>query len=174
MQIPGLYHFFRRQVQNGLGRINLDERPAVDYLSDLLTRFSRTSALYPYRDNDGRALEHIIDFLALQQPASALCGRAGKSRNISISRYIGEYTLFMSGLFRDRLKARCELDYYEAHGCSAFGLCADYAIQPERQRLFSCLSHNFHSIGTALAQIRQRPGSLENHLGSPLAALWLR
>ena len=171
MNIPSLYQFFRRQVQNGLDRIQLYDHFAVDYVSDLLTRFSRTSALYPYRDDRGRTLEHIIDLRLLQQ-GSENSHVHNRPRSVAVSRYIGEYTLFMCGLFRERLQARSEFDYYTAHGRSAFGLCASYAVHVEKKHLFQYLSHHFDPISTVLSHIRRPMEMQPDREYSVLTALW--
>ena len=59
--------------------------------------------------------------------------RASPSHGRTILRHLGEYTLFMSGIFRERLMARGELGYYLAHGSSAYWRCADGELNP-RQR----------------------------------------
>ncbi len=67
MQIPGLYPFFRRHIQNGFGELGLTQPALVDYVSELLTRFARVSVLYPFNSADGRPLENIAGLLMTMQ-----------------------------------------------------------------------------------------------------------
>ena len=107
MRTVNLYQFFRHQLQQGFGKHGLTEPETVDYVSDILTRFAHTRSLYALRDSDGLPLEYIADMLA------EIYGNSGtgnqlpdRSRQATVIRHIGEYTLFMSGLFRERLHSR--------------------------------------------------------------------
>ena len=127
MGIPTLYQFFRHQVQHGFHHHGLSQAATVDYVSDILARFAQTRALYGVQDSAGKPLEYIVDMLeAWRQAQGGDGGSSSPSRERFVSLHLGEYTLFMSGLFRERLKTRGQLDYYMAHGSSAFWRCAGY------------------------------------------------
>ncbi|MFQ5993626.1 MAG: hypothetical protein ACE5K1_00915 [Acidiferrobacterales bacterium] len=151
---PTLYQFFRHQVQTGFGRCGLAEPATVDYVSELLTRFAHTRALYPMHDREGRPLERIAELLA------EWYGTAGsdneipdRHRQASVARHLGDYTLFMSGLFRDRLQARGELGYYLANGQNAFWHCAHHELNPKRRNVFRRMHFDFAQIADALDHI---------------------
>jgi len=170
MRLPTLYQFFRHQLQHGFSAHGLSGTPTIDYVSDILARFAQTRTLYPLRDADGRRIEHIVDMLASWQQAQddRPAARAG-----NIVRYIGEYTLFMSGLFRDRVSARGELDYYVAHGRNAFWRSADYEINPARRQLYHRLYHDFAPISDILDYLRRVQFPLRANGPDPvLSAYW--
>lgn len=175
MRFPTLYNFFRHQLQHGFHTHGLNGTATVDYVSDMLARFSQTQAFYALQDPSGRPLEHIVDLVWAWRAAQGYDdGRDDRARASVIVRHIGEYTLFMSGLFRERLMVRGELDYYLAHGRSAFWHSADYATNPNHRQIYRRLYQDFGPISDVLDYLRRVQFPLP---GSParevmLAALW--
>jgi hypothetical protein len=170
VRVPTLYQFFRHQVQRGFQARGLGEPATVDYVSEVLARFAETRALYPFRDTDGRALEHIVDLLCERE-------RADRAHTRSVSRHLGEYTLFMSGLFRDRLVRRGELPYYLAQGASAYAQCADHEPSAPRRQLYRRLTAGFRDIADSLDAMRHSQFPLRPEPGAAaaqamLAACW--
>ena len=107
MRVPSLYQFFRRQLQYGFGQHGMAEPATVDYVSDMLARFAHTHALYLIRNADGLPLESIAGMLAEWRAAQGgMDAPRDRARATLVVRHIGEYTLFMSGLFRERVRAR--------------------------------------------------------------------
>lgn len=162
MTSPTLTQFFRHQ----LARVFTDGRPedasALDYISDLLARFARPQALYPFAA-DGRPLEHLVDLWSAYRQALA-DPRLGRARARLVLCHVGEYSLFMSGLFRERLRRRGELDYYLAQGASAYSHCAGIEPLPPRRRLFQRLHRDFRAVSSSLDRLRQRHWPLADSL----------
>ena len=70
------------------------------YLSqDLLVRFLRVDQLYRLRDARGRPLADVAEMLLSASPA----GVSPDLHALSVQRHIGDYTLFISGLFPESL-----------------------------------------------------------------------
>ncbi len=175
MRVPSLYHFFRHQVSRGFHAHGIAEPATVDYVSDVLTRFARTRQLYALLDEEGRPLEYIVDMLiALERAWGGDGGRADRARGEAINRHIGEYTLFMSGLFRERLTARGELDYYLASGSGAYGRAADGEINPARRRVYQRLHDDFERICDSLDHMRRTQFPMESSPrgGDLLRSFW--
>ncbi|BAU47092.1 hypothetical protein SVA_0511 [Sulfurifustis variabilis] len=170
MRLPTLHQFFRHQLEQGFQARGLGKSEAVDYVSDVLTRFAQTRALYSLRDDEGRPLEHIVDMLTACQQAQEAGSRAAVES--SIVRHIGDYTLFMTGLFRERVEARGELDYYTAHGRTAFWRSADFEINPNRRRLYRQLYQDFEPISDILDYLRRVQFPLQARSENLLAAFW--
>jgi len=172
MRTPTLYQFFRHQLGHGFAAHGLREPATIDYVSEVLARFAHARSLYEVTDADGRPLEYVVDFLV------AACGddtrRTDRARGRSILRHLGEYTLFMSGLFRERLKARGELDYYLAQGTSAYGQCAHIEPHPGRRQLFRRVHDNFGGIADTLDDMRRTrfPLPVAATGDNMIAALW--
>jgi hypothetical protein len=174
MRMPTLYQFFRHQLGNGFAARGITEPATVDYVSEVLTRFAQTRSLYAVTDTQGRALEYVVDFLAAARGDDSR--RSDRARERSVLRHLGEYTLFMSGLFRERLKARGELGYYLAQGASAYGQCADVEPQSGQRAVFRRLHDSFTGIADSLDDLRRArlPLSLAATPDNMVAALWRR
>jgi hypothetical protein len=154
MQTPTLRQFFRHQLAQGFRAYGLAEPQALEYVSDILTRFAHTRALYALRDDSGRPLEHIVDMLVAYD-------QAARGRAREIVRHLGEYTLFMSGLFRHRLSERGELEYYLSQGTGAFWRCADAEPNPARRQLYRHVHQRFRTISAVLNDLRRVRWPLE-------------
>ena len=70
----------------------------LSYLSDLLTDFAHTDQLYQLRDESGRPVKYLIDMFeevdygfARTRPVTSYIG------------YIGDYSLFILGMFAESL-----------------------------------------------------------------------
>ena len=175
MRLPSLQQFFRHQLQHGFHACGLGETETIDYVSEVLARFAHARLFYALRDADGRPLEYIVDMLAAAQQAQEGANRRRDyAREGAATRYLGEYTLVMSGLFRERVAARGELDYYVAHGRSAFWRSADYEPNPTRRQTYRRLYRDFSPISDILDYLRRVQFPLEGRPGSGhlLAAYW--
>jgi hypothetical protein len=166
--LPSLYQFFRHQVSHGFHLHGITEPATVDYVSDILTRFAQIRQLYALRDADGQPMEYIVDMLEAWQKAH---GEAA-SRGRFILRHLGEYTLFMSGIFREYLMARGELDYYLAHGSSAYWRCADGELNPRQRRVYWHLHQHFGRISNTLDNMRREQLPLASSPDNMLTAFW--
>lgn len=174
MHVPGLYSFFRRHVQLGLDELGLAQPALVDYVSELLTRFARVNLVFPFHNADGRPIESIAGLLMEWQAALGNgAAKPGHIRESLVLRHIADYALFMSGVFRDRLKYRGQIAYYREHGRSAFARCARFESNPQHAAVFGRVSRHFEPISNALDQLwhRRLPVAPSANL-SPLAALW--
>jgi len=175
MLVPGLYPFFRRHVQQGFGGCGLNQPALVDYVSDLLTRFARVSAAFPFRSNEGRAIDSIAGLLIEWHAATGDEHRpSSHARETLLLHHVADYALFMSGLFRERLKARGQVAYYREQGAGAFARCARLESEPTRARVFYRVSHDFQPIADALDALwhQRLPAPVPAPELSPLAALW--
>jgi len=175
MRLPTLNQFFHHQLLHVFRTHGLMETDCVDYISDILTRFSRIPTLYALQSSTGRPLEHLVDMQAQWYQAQDMeRGPGGRSRARGIIRHIGEYTLFMSGLFRQRVAAKGQLNYYLAHGHSAFWHCADSELNPRQRRVYRQLYSNFGNISNVLHAMRREQFPLRSSPTSEtmLTALW--
>ncbi len=175
MLAPNLYQFFQRQVQQAFGAQGLDQPGTVEYVSEVLTRFADASELYALRDTNGAPLEYIAQMLCEREKAEGDGARGDRSRQVSITRHVGEYTLFMSGIFRERVEKAGRLKYYLEHGRSAYWQSADFEINPKRAQVFRRLYFNLEKISNALDYIRrvQLPLDIERpERNTPLVAVW--
>jgi hypothetical protein len=173
MQVPGLYPFFRRHVQQGFGEHGLAQPALVDYVSELLARFARMNVLLPFHDADGRPIETIAGLLMQWQAMlSNDMAKPGRPRETLVLHHIADYALFMSGVFRERLKYRGQIAYYRDQGQSAFARCARFEPNPQRAAVLRRVSRDFEPISNALDRLWHRRLPMPACEASPLAALW--
>ena len=99
-----LRHFFagvvRRRFEEDL-RLP-DPRLAV-YVSGLLVDFTHADSLYRIRDARGRRLEDVGEMLLESNP---LLGADSFDRERAVRKHVGDYVLFMTGLFPESLSGR--------------------------------------------------------------------
>ena len=167
---PTLYQFFHRHIQYGFRRAGLGEPETVAYVSDLLTRFAHTDALYPLSDHEQRPLTTVVQSLAAQRAAQ----EEDRAAEMIVVRHLAEYTLFMSGFFRERLRSRGQLSYYADHGRSAFAQTADLERNSGQARVYWRLQQDFARVAETVDDIcrHQLPLGAEAYGERPLAALW--
>lgn len=171
MHVPGLYPFFHRHVQRGFGEQGLAQPALVDYVSELLTRFARSNALFPFQHTDGRPVETIAGLLMVSLTGDT--AKPSHARETLVLHHLADYALFMSGVFRERLTVRGQIGYYRDHGRDAFARCARLEANPQRASVFRRVGHDFEPISNALDRLwrRRLPVTPGTEL-SPLAALW--
>lgn len=153
-----LRRFFDRAVRASFRDLALDDPPAADYLADLLTRFARTEQLYS-RGTAGPRLETVVDMLLEVQ--SAWSGpddvHFRPEREVTVRRHIGDYTLFMTGIFRERVERMASTGYYIAQGKRAYHFVSEHARAsalggaPAYRRL----AERFESYASALDYARR-------------------
>src|SRR5207245_725438 len=99
-----LRRFFDQTIRASFHDLAMGGDPVAGYLADLLTRFARTDQLYP----PGRAvprLETVVDMLLGAQAAWREASLYfAPEQWLAIRRHIGDYTLFMMGVFRERVE----------------------------------------------------------------------
>lgn len=152
-----LRRFFDRAVRASFHDLALHDEPAADYLADLLTRFARTEELYP-RGISVPRLETVVDMLleiqAAWQPDDA---HFRPEREVEVRRHIGDYTLFMMGVFRERVERTSSAGYYVFQGKRAYHFVWEHARAAARGTLppYRRLAEGFESYAGALEYARR-------------------
>ena len=137
--------------------MGIKEREVADYVAEMLSEFSRTDRGQCDSPNACGQLEYFFEMM------EAL--RSADDRNAFLIRaHIGNHSLFLSGIFLQRLKHRAEtkgfpdLRYYEALGQANFHAASSHRLA-ERYHLghvFSTLADRFHATRLALNQLTER------------------
>jgi hypothetical protein len=156
-----LQRFFERAVQASFHDLALGDEPVAGYLADLLTRFARTENLFPPGVTMPR-LETVVDLLLEAQAAwddGAL--HFGPEREISVRRHIGDFTLFMTGVFRERVERVASTGYYVNQGRRAYRFVSEHGRATSRPRergagpLYARLAERFEHYAWALDYARR-------------------
>jgi hypothetical protein len=111
--------FFDRALRASFHDLALGNDPASPYLADLLTRFARTENLYP-RGVTLPRLETVVDMLLETQTAWEDPRQFRPEHEVTVSRHIGDFTLFMTGIFRERVERTASTGYYVSQGKRAY------------------------------------------------------
>ncbi len=157
-------------------RLSWPATDVIDYVSDVLVDFAHIENVYRIRNARGHRVEDVAELLL----EGDLLHRAGSpEREREVQKHIGDYTLFMTGLFPEyvrRLKTRrvlapadAFLDYMHV-GKRAYGVVAAHAAGGHAQTapLFRKLSENFELCVYGLGHVRQDLDQLRHPAFRPL------
>jgi hypothetical protein len=121
-----LENFFGRAIRASFRDLALQDAPAAEYLANLLTRFARTENLYP-RGLAMPRLETVVDMLLDVQVAWEDAARFSPEHEVNVRRHIGDYTMFMTGCFRERVERIASTGYYIQQGQRAYRFVSEHA-----------------------------------------------
>ena len=156
---PHLYFYVL--VRHVLRRSGLDNRNVADYIAELLTEFSReerTRCVMP--DGSGR-LDYFFDMLTALE-------KADDRTAFWIRAHIGNHTLFLSGVFPERIRHRSErrgapgLRYYQELGRANYRAASHHrlATRYDLASVFDTLSEQFEPARLALNDLSERVFSI--------------
>lgn len=152
-----LKRFFDRTVRRSFGDLEIHDDKAAGYLSDLLTRFARAENLYPLSVT-GTRLESVSEhLLEIQRVWEFDTPHFNPVRERELRRQIGDYTLFMTGLFREHVEGMSVTGYYVREGKRAYRFVSEHdraSTRPEA-RLFWTLADRFEGFAGALTYMRK-------------------
>ena len=100
-------------------------------------------------------LESVVEVLSTSRREGA--GDAGLLRERATRKYLGDYTLFMSGIFRAHVEKRGFLDYYLREGSRSYWTVSEMDLSLYRTGfiLFQELSKKFEYYSGALDYMRK-------------------
>ena len=155
---PSLKRFFDRLLRRSLGELSMSSEPVADYLAGLLARFARTDQLYAVRDRAGQPLESVVDLLLEAERAWAFdAPDFNPFREREVRQHIGDYTLFMTGIFREHVERRASTGFYVREGTRAYRVVAEFersALRPD-MHVFEALSRRFEGYAGALTYMKR-------------------
>lgn len=152
-----LQRFFEDVVRRSLGDLARRDDPAAGYLADLLTRFARTENLYP-RGIAAARLETVVDaLLDIQAVWDEASPHFHPEQEVALRRHIGDYTLFMLGVFQERVEQVAGSRYYIAEGRRSYRFVAEHrrAAGESRAQVFRRLSDQFEGYVGVLDYARR-------------------
>lgn len=153
-----LPRFFERVTRQVFIDLALDDPPAARHLVDVLTRFARTDALWRVEGQAGRRIETVVEALgAIQEAWDVDSPGFAPERERALRRHVGDFALFMTGIFRDHVERLGLVGYYEAEGRRAYGFLAEIARAEGRPEspLFRRLARSFEQYAGALTYMRK-------------------
>lgn len=151
-----LKSFFLQCARQSFRELGLNDSAITDYVANVLTTFARTDHLYRVRTPKGRHLDSVVEMLSTYlTPADGEQHLIQREREFR--KYVGDYTLFMSGLFRTHVEQHGVLDYYFSEGRRSYMKVSelDVALYHTGFLLFQELSKNFEYYSGALDYMRK-------------------
>jgi hypothetical protein len=156
--------YFYVLVRRALLEAGVRDARVADYVAEMLAEFVEQRHLrctVPGRDEP---LEYFVEMLA------ALAHTDERSAFL-LRAHIGNYALFLTGLFPDCLRHRAErrgapsLDYYERLGRTGFAVASEHRIarQVELSAVYGELAEQFPQTRRALNDVAERVFTLGDH-----------
>jgi hypothetical protein len=151
-----LRRFFDRAIRASFADLAHRDDPVVPYLADLLTRFARTESLFP-RGTTVPRLETVADMLVeIQGLWDDQAPSFQPEREVSVRRHIGDFTLFMTGIFRERVERAASAGYYIVEGKRAYRFVSEHArARADREAPYRRLADRFESYARVLDYTRR-------------------
>lgn len=152
-----LRRFFDHAIRATFVDLALRDDPTAPYLADLLTRFARTEQLFPRGEAVPR-LETVVDHLLEAQAAWREDAPTWRpEREVSVRRHLGDYTLFMTGVFPERVERIASTGWYISQGKRAYHFVSEHDRAAARRdaTLFRRLADRFESYARALDYARR-------------------
>jgi len=153
------HFYFYILVRHSLRRSDLKERPLADYVASVLSEFSQIDRTR-CRVN-GQPVDYFFEMLTALQTADDATG-------FYIRAHIGNQSLFLSGVFPDRIQFRAGktgapgLPYYEGLGITNYRAASDHRLarKYDLDGIFNTLAERFQETRLALNDLRDRLISL--------------
>ncbi|GAB4245932.1 MAG: hypothetical protein Kow00109_21980 [Acidobacteriota bacterium] len=174
VSVPELHRFMRHHVYKSFDDLGSSGIHLADYLVEVLVRFARTENLFPWGALSQKRLAYLVDYLleAVAQEESA----GGLRQEKNLRRQIGDFSLFMSGVFRDYVRHRGILDFYFREGSLSYRRAAELQrrlFEPGAAR-FDELAERFEELSGVLdymSRVYFRTGRASGRSADPFAGL---
>lgn len=150
-----LKSFFFQLARKSFWDLGLADNEVVKYVAEVLTNFARADSLYRIRSTSGRRLDSVVEILVETRPQTLQ--QMPVLREREVRKYLGDYTLFMSGIFRTHVEKIGVLDYYLQEGRRSYWKVSELDLSLYRTGflLFQELSKNFEYYSGALDYMRK-------------------
>lgn len=145
-----LHGFFLDMTRRSFYDMGIDDKDITQYVANVLTNFARSDRLYRVRSRSGKRLDSVVEMLAEDQ--AEVFGENELLRERRLRKYLGDYTLFMSGVFRTYVERNGYLDYYLQEGRRSYWTVSELDLSLYRTgfMLFQELSEKFEYFSGAL------------------------
>jgi hypothetical protein len=155
---PQLYFYIL--TRHVLKETGLEDRMLTDYVASVLERFSDRARMESPANGANGPIQYVSDMLVALRQASP-------TQTFLIRAHIGNYSLFISGIFRDSVESRAQrgapdLSFYEDMGRASYRVAASHQVART-----VALSEVLEKLADAFREVR----SALNHLSDTLLHL---
>ena len=152
---PGLVFYLL--VRHALLESGVQDRILADYLSTLLVAFGGSRRAFRIDGGDDAEFHYLADILAAAEAAD-------EHRAFMLRAHLGEYALWLSGLFPDHISARVQrrgapdISYYEQLGATGYRQAADFRLARQHglDRVYRDCAETFRTLRVALNRVADR------------------
>lgn len=145
--------YFYVLARHVLKNAGLSDRKLCDYVASLLENFSRAKGLAAPHSPNEQSRQYVSDMLIALQ-------RATPEETFLIRAHVGNYSLFISGIFHENTEHRSrrgapDVQFYEQIGRTNYQLIASHALarRCELTGVFEELAQRFHAVRLALNRL---------------------
>jgi hypothetical protein len=158
--------FFYVLVRHALLEEGLDDRALADYCAALLRDFGLRGRAHRVARIDDQEHHYLVDLLADLEQSSG-------DRHFLVCLHLGNYALWLTGIFPDRIRARRarrggpDLGYYEELGQRGYAAAREHQMAEWAglDDVLSTTAERFSEVRRALNRVRR-----DLHLSNRLAA----
>ena len=151
------HFYFYVQVRSVLKRSGIDDREVADYVAEVLAEYSRLERTRFLIGGQTIPLDYFFEMLAALQTADDRTA-------FYIRAHIGNYSLFFSGVFPERIRFRAEYKgfpnerYYTELGRASFRAARDHRLarQYNLTSIYNTLAERFEPARLALNDLAER------------------
>jgi len=155
------HFYFYVLVRHVFRRSDIKDRAVADYVAEVLAEFARAEQMRCVVPSQPNPLDYFFEMLAALQTAD-------DRTSFQIRVHIGNQSLFLSGVFPERIRFRAEkkgfpdLKYYETLGRSQYRAASDHRLAQryELSTILHTLSERFDATRRALNEVSDRLFSL--------------
>jgi hypothetical protein len=160
LQVTSRFYFYVL-VRHVFRRSDIQDRSVADYVSEVLSEFSSTERSKCVLPGQINSLDYFFEMMTALE-------KADDRTRFFIRVHMGNHSLFLAGVFPDRIRFRAEargfpdLKYYESIGQTQYRVASDHRLA-ERYALtnvLSTLAERFQTTRLALNDIAERLFSL--------------
>ena len=146
--------FFCAVVRQALAAVDEHDHGLADYVSDILIQFAHGGRAERIAEHDDQSYETLTSLVAEVDSPDA-------PRSFLVRQHLGNYALWLSGLFPDRIETRRwrrggpGLDYYDELGRRGFALAAEHRLANEvgMRTVFEHAAERFVKLRVALNRV---------------------
>ena len=156
--------YFYILVRHVFRRSDIQDREVADYVAEVLAEFASAEKARCVVPGQRTPLDYFFEMLTALRSAD-------DRTSFLIRVHIGNYSLFLSGVFPERIKFRAEargfpdLKYYEGMGRTQYRVASDHRLAQRYAvaNIFSTLSERFAATRLALNDIADRLFTLSDN-----------
>lgn len=151
------HFYFYVLIRQAFLKSDIQDRAVADYVAEMLAQFAQTDRTRCRLPGEAQSLDYCFEMVAALQ-------RVDESMRFRLRMHIGNHSLFLTGVFADRIRYRAEkrgapnVRYYEDLGRSSFRVASDHRLAQrfELADIFSTLADRFQDTRLALNDAAER------------------